>query len=386
VNAPEPYRALAGPNLAPATIEALDATAVEGQIDIGLIGDIYLRDDYLANFGVTNLGLLRNELWQSLANARLIVANLEAPITGQTVPLEAKPHLHKTSDAVLNIFDSRFVLCLANNHIMDYGVAGLVETLSALDAAGIPHAGAGLNLAQASAPARLNVDGTEIAVICAADPRFRPATGDTPGTFPARRDSLVKAIRATAGDGAVVVLSLHMGLEHVSVPSAAQIELAEACVEAGATVVHFHHSHCLAGAVVAGSCTSVLFGTGDYVYTKPARPESSKCTASWRVRIAVEPLSVIAIGADPAFIDERGLPKPLESAAAVPARAQIQALGEVPLSGWRRQRAQLRDMLRPGFLRMNARNYAAVMRKRGLFYLLRILMAGIRAQLGSTRR
>jgi hypothetical protein len=196
---------------------------------------------------------------------------------------------------------------------------------------------------------------------------------------------LVQAIRGTAADGAVVVLSLHVGLEYVSVPSAAQIELAAACVEAGATIVHFHHSHCLAGALT-GNCQSVLFGTGDYVYTMPARSESARCAASWRVRIELEPLSVVAIGADPAFIDERGLPIPLEGAAAVSARAHIQALSEVPLRGWRRQWARLRDMLRPGFLRTNAYNYAFVMRKRGLFYLLRILMAGIRAQLGSTQR
>ena len=43
-------------------------------------------------------------------------------------------------------------------------------------------------------------------------------------------------------------------------------------------------------------------------------------------------------------------------------------------------------MLRPGFLRTNAYNYASVMRKRGFSYLLKTLMAGIRAQLGSTLR
>src|SRR5581483_9754034 len=49
--------------------------------------------------------------------------------------------------------------CLANNHIMDWGYAGLDETLRALDAAGIRHAGAGPTMAEAMTPAILHIPG-----------------------------------------------------------------------------------------------------------------------------------------------------------------------------------------------------------------------------------
>ena len=46
---------------------------------------------------------------------------------------------------------------LANNHVMDWGHAGLIDTLQTLDAAGIAHAGAGENADEAAAPAVVNV-------------------------------------------------------------------------------------------------------------------------------------------------------------------------------------------------------------------------------------
>ena len=46
---------------------------------------------------------------------------------------------------------------LANNHILDQETAGLVETLQVLDAAGIKRVGAGRTLAEAQAPAWLDI-------------------------------------------------------------------------------------------------------------------------------------------------------------------------------------------------------------------------------------
>src|SRR5437899_7132802 len=48
---------------------------------------------------------------------------------------------------------------LANNHVLDWGYDGLVETVRILDAAYIAHAGAGQDAEEAAAPAILNVPG-----------------------------------------------------------------------------------------------------------------------------------------------------------------------------------------------------------------------------------
>src|SRR5262245_23762360 len=48
---------------------------------------------------------------------------------------------------------------VANNHVLDFGYTGLVETLKGLEDAGIKHVGAGRNARQAAAPAVLEVRG-----------------------------------------------------------------------------------------------------------------------------------------------------------------------------------------------------------------------------------
>jgi poly-gamma-glutamate capsule biosynthesis protein CapA/YwtB (metallophosphatase superfamily) len=57
----------------------------------------------------------------------------------------------------------------ANNHIMDFGGEGLASTLANLDRVGIVHAGAGLDLLQASRPRHLDTAGGRVALVnCAA--------------------------------------------------------------------------------------------------------------------------------------------------------------------------------------------------------------------------
>lgn len=368
--------------LVPSVIKSLHIAPPAGQFDIGLVGDDYLRHDFLAKHGINKLSALCDTIWQPLAGSSLIIANLEAPITGQESPVEHKPYQHKTTAATLDIFDQRFVLSLANNHIMDFGTAGLVDTLSALDAAGIRYAGAGLNIDQAKAPCVVKINGLEVAVVCAADPRFQPATENTPGTCPARRDLLVEAVRNVADDSTVIVVSIHMGLEYVSVPSITQINLAQACLDAGAHVVHFHHAHCLNGAATDGR-GAVLFGTGNYIYTKsPGKVASTRRTAAWRTRIDTRSRKVVGISADPAAIDSTGLPRPLEGPAAARELKRLQACSRNMLGGMPRNWARLKDLLNPGFIRVAAYNYAYLLRKRGLLYVLRSLVAGVKAQLG----
>lgn len=377
--------ASAFPPLVPAEFEALSTLPPADHFDIGLVGDVYVRDDILANVGATRLSDLRAAMWQPLAGSSLIIANLEAPITEQEMALEQKPYIHKTSTAALGIFDKRFVLSLANNHIMDFGVAGLADTLVALDAAGIPHAGAGLNIDQAKTPCLVKVNDVQVAVICAADPRFHPATENSPGTCPARRDLLVEAVRKVGGNSTVVVVSLHMGLEYVTVPSATQIELAQACLEAGAHIVHFHHSHCLSGAATGGH-GAILFGTGNYVYKTSNKVPSTRRTAAWRARINTHSNKVVALAANPAVIDSLGLPRPLEGPVAVRELECLQVCSRNMLGGLPRQMARLKKLLSPGFIRVNAYNYAYLLRRRGPLHVLMSLGAGVKAQFGGLVR
>ena len=55
----------------------------------------------------------------------------------------------------------------ANNHSLDYMYGGLITTLEHLDAAGVPHAGTGIDLAEARQPAYLETPQGRVALIAA---------------------------------------------------------------------------------------------------------------------------------------------------------------------------------------------------------------------------
>lgn len=91
-------------------------------------------------------------------DARII--NLETSVTTceDAHPKGINYRMHPDNAAVLTA--ARIDCCvLANNHVLDWGVGGLLETLDTLDRAGIAVAGAGHDLEHARAPAVLDAAG-----------------------------------------------------------------------------------------------------------------------------------------------------------------------------------------------------------------------------------
>jgi poly-gamma-glutamate capsule biosynthesis protein CapA/YwtB (metallophosphatase superfamily) len=144
---------------------------------------------------------------------------------------------------------------LANNHVLDFGVAGLLETLATLDRAGIAHVGAGANLADASAARLFSLGRRRLAVLGFTDnepdwaaSRTRPGVHYVPldprdSAFAALLDRICTA-RAQAD---LVVVSAHWGPNMREHPRAAARRAARLLVEAGAGVVHGHSAHVVQG-------------------------------------------------------------------------------------------------------------------------------------------
>jgi poly-gamma-glutamate synthesis protein (capsule biosynthesis protein) len=108
--------------------------------------------------------------------------NLEGPLlpAGHQLPPAPKagPHLHTVAPPP----PARPLVCaLANNHIMDFGPAGLAETLSALLAAGIHAVGAGDTLDVARQPLFLDDAGTRVAILACCEAQFGVAVAAQPG-------------------------------------------------------------------------------------------------------------------------------------------------------------------------------------------------------------
>ncbi|HXI46787.1 MAG TPA: CapA family protein [Candidatus Acidoferrales bacterium] len=157
---------------------------------------------------------------------------------------------------------------LANNHILNAGGAGLLQTIGHLDAWGIAHSGAGANLTAARQPALLRAGGLTIAILGYDTIRPDYAAGtNTPGTnemTKARVTADVAAARAAGAD--FVVVFPHWGTEYTARTTAKQRALAHAAIDAGADLVIGSHPH-WAGAVEVYKGVPIFYCLGDFVFS-----------------------------------------------------------------------------------------------------------------------
>jgi poly-gamma-glutamate capsule biosynthesis protein CapA/YwtB (metallophosphatase superfamily) len=100
------------------------------------------------------------------------------------------------------------VVTLAANHLFDRGVDGFLETLDQFEAAGIPTAGAGVNLDAALEPTIIDAGGLSIGFVAFNEipPAFAEATAETPGVAWLRDANVTDAVSRAQEGGADIVI------------------------------------------------------------------------------------------------------------------------------------------------------------------------------------
>ena len=119
------------------------------------------------------------------------------------------------------------LLSLANNHRLNCGENGLAETESTLTGAGLGYIGPELQ------PIFRDINGIKLAFLAL------DATGDL-DLKPA-----LKAVASARQSGAVVIVSIHWGLEYQSGASLQQKQMASQLADAGVALIWGHHPHVL---------------------------------------------------------------------------------------------------------------------------------------------
>lgn len=257
-------------------------------ITIDLVGDINLADDWYTMEAAAQRGgvsdCISENAQSELASADISVVNNEFVYEDGETPLAGKTYTFGAATEnvkLLKIFSADLVT-LANNHVYDYGEAGLISTLDTLDDAGIPYVGAGRSLEEASAIKYFVVKGRKIAFVSATEiEKFakytKEATENSPGVIKTIDTSLFCSVIAEAKANAdYVVACVHWGVEGKNDFESEQRRMAEDYVKAGADVVIGGHPHRLQGVEfiedtpVAYSLGNFWFSTGT-IYTTIAQ-------------------------------------------------------------------------------------------------------------------
>lgn len=207
------------------------------------------------------------------------IANLETAITrcGERSPAKGIHYrMHPGNVPVLTA--AKLDCCVvANNHVLDFGAEGLLETLESLSAADIATAGAGRNAAEASVPARIALgEGRRVLVFAFAAEssgvpadwaasKHRAGVNFLPALDTREVERVAQDVASHRRSGDLVVVSLHWSGNWGYHVSREERAFARALVDmAGADLVHGHSSHHAKGVEVHGG-KLVLYGCGDFV-------------------------------------------------------------------------------------------------------------------------
>ncbi len=220
-----------------------------------------------------------------LCNQEMLLANLEGPILGagdNFVPIaKAGPHLFSTS---LTRPLKQMIVSLANNHLLDYGEAGLAATFQALRDAGVQAVGAGDSIDAARYPLIFQAEFATIGVLACCDPQFGEAAEGSAGVA-AWGPWIYTAIRQLKQETDHVIVSVHSAVEDAPWPSPEVQARYRSYIDAGATLIHGHHAHIPQG-VEEYNGGLIAYGLGNFV-VDPMRWQDTP-NALWSLGLDVE--------------------------------------------------------------------------------------------------
>lgn len=213
--------------------------------------------------------LFTREVDSLLHSCDYVIGNLECPATNIHQP-DYKLYVFRADPEWLPALKAHGIthLNLANNHSIDQGRAGLVDTWRNVTAAGIIPFGAGNTMSEAAEPLVIRAAGDPgLSPQVSLPSCLSPQNGDLRNIYvvPTLRlalenfsyltgkpcvsqepeDSLVAHIHGIRDKdpSAVIVVCPHWGAEHTLRPLALQKRLAHRMIDAGADIIIGHHTH-----------------------------------------------------------------------------------------------------------------------------------------------
>lgn len=206
------------------------------------------------------------------------IVNLETSITTSMRPEPKGINYKMNPDNVVCLKMAAVDCCvLANNHVLDWGVSGLLETLSTLERESFAVAGAGTDSVQAAAPAAVDLPNDRRVLVfgfgttTSGIPREWAATSSRPGVnlLPdlslSTASEVARRIVALRRPGDLIVVSIHWGSNWGYRVDDEQREFAHALIDAGACdLLHGHSSHHPRGIEIYRE-RPILYGCGDFI-------------------------------------------------------------------------------------------------------------------------
>ncbi|MGI8614468.1 MAG: CapA family protein [Nocardioidaceae bacterium] len=273
---------------------------------IAFLGDTLLggtAQDVLGEHGYDYAFAGISHLW---GQADLAVINHEAPLTkdatcARKLDTGKKRYWYKGDPESAHTLAAHGirVASLANNHIGDFGPDGVLDTMAALDAAGVAHCGAGVSDHEAREPAIVDVNGQRVGFLSVMQ-RYKMYVAEEgyarhghPGPAMLRMSRLGPDIAALRRRVDLCVVLAHWGRNYHQLTRLQQ-RLAHQMRTAGADLIVGHHPH-VAHPVELMAGVPVLYSLGNGAFGSPGRYHSGRPPYGLIALVDVEPHRVVRL-------------------------------------------------------------------------------------------
>lgn len=235
-----------------------------------LVGDVCPTENTAPLFAAGETDALFTDVRSVIARCDYSFVNLECAVTDSENAIKKfGPNLKAPANTVKVLKELGVDCCgLSNNHMFDFGVEGVKDTLAALDEAGIAHTGFGENYADSRKDLVIEKDGQRISLIAVCEHEYSYALEDRMGARPYDEYDTMADIRKAKAISDRVIVIYHGGKELCRYPSPRVRKLCRAMVDNGADVVLCQHSHCIA-TYENYQGGHILHGQGNFHFVRP---------------------------------------------------------------------------------------------------------------------
>src|SRR2546425_6841235 len=245
-----------------AHLAALD----EPPFSLIVVGDIMLGDHARKALKGGGIDYPFEAVLPLLKNSPIVLGNLEGPLARKSAR-EARNYSYKVNPGLAAaLARARIgVLTLANNHALDCGRDGVLETLGALASAGAGAIGAGANRRAAHQPLIREAGPWQVGLLGYYWNERCAATDDLPGAAMDTPEALKADIGALRNRVDRVVVTFHWGVPYYREPSPGNRAKARFAVDCGADVVIGHHPHVVQPFEIYRGCP-VFYSVGNFIF------------------------------------------------------------------------------------------------------------------------
>lgn len=249
-------------------------------ITVSLVGDILLDRGVESVISDKGLDYPYQNVKGLLKKSGIVMGNLECTLSKGGTPVLKDRYLTFQADPenAAKLRKAGFtVLNLANNHAMDFGSEGLLQTLEALQVNNLSWAGAGHNREESLKPLYIHKEGTIIGFLSfsAFPPEGYFYFEDRPNVAHINEMALDACISQAKESCDILLVSFHWGREFDFYPNEQQKNWAHRAIDHGADMVIGHHPHVLQG-IEQYKGKMIFYSLGNFIFDRQIPRETDK--------------------------------------------------------------------------------------------------------------